>query len=109
VLHGAYAQQPLDDGAPLLHYVALRDGRPIASATTFLGAGVAGVWHVGVLESERRRGIGAAITLAGLYDARDRGYRVSTLYASAMGYPVYKRLGYIDCNRMLQYVKEAPA
>ena len=103
ILHDAYAQQSLADDAPLRHYVGLIDGRAIASATFFLSAGVAGVWHIGTLASERRRGIGAAMTLAGLRDARTLGYRVATLYASELGLGVYRRLGFRECNEMVQY------
>jgi hypothetical protein len=81
---------------PWTLYVAYLRGEPVATNILFLGAGVAGLYGIGTLESMRGRGIGAAITLQPLLDARARGYRYSVLYASEMGAPVYRRLGFID-------------
>lgn len=84
-----------DDG-PWLHYLARLDGSPVGTATMFLGAGVAGVYFVMTVPAARGRGIGAAVTLAGLLDARELGYRIGILTSSAMGHSVYARLGFRD-------------
>jgi GNAT superfamily N-acetyltransferase len=58
---------------------------------------------VAALEAARGRGIGTAITLAPLLDARDRGYRVGVLQASEMGYPIYARMGFTEQFRYQLY------
>jgi GNAT superfamily N-acetyltransferase len=103
VLREAYEGIGFADDAPARHYVGLLEGAPVASATLFLGAGVAGVWHVGTLAAARGRGIGAAMTLAPLADACALGYRAGTLHASAMGESVYGRLGFQHFGRLTQY------
>lgn len=79
------------------------DGRPVASAEVFVSAGVAGLYSVGTLPAARGRGLGRAMTVAALGEARDRGYRVGALQGTEMGVPVYRRLGFREHSRFEIY------
>jgi GNAT superfamily N-acetyltransferase len=103
VTRGAF-DDAFDDDAVASYYLARLDGEPVASAGLALAAGIAGVFAVATFPLARRRGLGAAVTLAALLDARARGYAVGVLQASEMGYPVYKRLGFTEQFRYHNYV-----
>jgi GNAT superfamily N-acetyltransferase len=97
-----YLRSGLDEG-PWRHYIGLLAGEPVATATSFFGAGVVGIYFVFTVERARRMGIGAGITLAALREARDLGHPVGVLGSSEMGYPVYQRLGFEEYCRIGLY------
>lgn len=104
-----YHRLGFGDEGPFGHYVGRLNGEPVATATLFFGAGVAGVYFVSTAEHARRRGIGAAITLAALREAREAGYGTGVLGSSEIGYPVYRRLGFEEhCRIGLYEWREAP-
>jgi GNAT superfamily N-acetyltransferase len=82
------------------------NGQPVATNIILNGAGVVGVYGIAVIPSARGKGIGAAITLKPILDARDQaGYNYAVLFSSEMGAPVYERIGFrlmdVRINRYL--------
>jgi GNAT superfamily N-acetyltransferase len=98
-----YLRLGLNDRGPWRHYLGLWAGEPVATATSFIGAGVVGIYFVFTVESARRKGIGARITHAALREAWDLGYKVGVLGSSELGYPVYRRLGFEEYCRIALY------
>lgn len=91
---------------PFLHYVGYLHGEPVTSSTLLLANGVAGIYDVSTARAARRQGLGAAITLAPLLEARARGYRYAILQSSQEGYNVYRSLGFEERYREDNYVLE---
>jgi GNAT superfamily N-acetyltransferase len=81
-------------GFPLHHFLGRLDGAPVATASLLLAGGIAGIHDVSVVPEARGRGIGTAITLTALQAARSLGYEVAFLQPSAMGRPIYERIGF---------------
>ena len=84
----------MDQSGPFHLYVALLNDRPVATAMTVLGDGVAGLYHLGTVADVRGRGIGTAVTAVPLHDARTLGCRIGALQTTSMGYSVYHRIGF---------------
>lgn len=91
---------------PFRTYLALLDGEPVATSQLFTSAGVAGIYNVTCRPEARGQGIGSAVVLAALLAAREMGYRVGILQASAMGYNVYRRIGFQDFGKLSLYLWE---
>ena len=54
----------------------------------------AGLYWITTREAWQRRGVGTAMTLAALRDARALGYELAVLQATQAGSSVYHRLGF---------------
>jgi len=80
-------------------FIAYYKGNPVAISKAFYGAGVAGIYRVTTLEKARHKGIGTVISLAPLFEAKERGYEIATLISSDVGFNVYKRIGFNEYCR----------
>jgi GNAT superfamily N-acetyltransferase len=80
-------------GDPSVHYyLGLLEDKPVATSLLYLGGGVAGIYNVATLPEVRHQGIGSALTVAPLLQARTWGYRIGTLQSTPMGLHLYHRL-----------------
>ena len=75
-------------------FLGLLNGRPVATSIMVLHEDVAAIYCVATLPEFRGKGIGTAITREPLQAAKAAGYRVAVLESSAMGLPVYERMGF---------------
>jgi GNAT superfamily N-acetyltransferase len=88
--------------------VAYLDGTPVAAAQTILSHGIAGVYWVGTVERARGTGLGEAVTRAVTNRAFDLGAALNSLQASPMGEAIYRRMGYEEIYRYVNYTRFEP-
>ena len=88
----------------LVWALACLDGRPAAAAMALCSHGVAGIYWVSTAPEARRRGLGEEVTRAVGNAGFDAGMRVAALQASAMGYPIYLRMGYQTVSHTRWYL-----
>ncbi len=86
------------------HVVAWLGNQPAGAGSVVLSGGVAGVYNVTTLPFARRQGIAATMMQALHQRARAEGYRGTALASSAMGMPLYQRLGYVADGYQLAYI-----
>lgn len=103
-LMAAFSDEVQNPLAACANYLAWRDGKPIATTTLFLGAGVVGIYRVATLPEYRGQGIGGAIVRAAMRDAQAAGYRYATLRSSEMAYHLYQQLGFRDEYHTISYL-----
>lgn len=88
------------------NYLALLKGRPVGTSSVYLTEdGVAGIYSVATLEDARKRGIGQALTLLPLIEAKKLGYNLGILGSSEMGYRMYQSLGFKEYCKISQYME----
>jgi len=91
--------------APLHTVIAYEDDTPLATAQLLLSHGIGGVYYVGTVEAARGKGLAEAVTRAVTNRAFELGAALVTLQATAMGEPVYRRIGYEELYRYEGWVK----
>ena len=91
------------DDAPEVHFLGLLHGEPVATVSLVTAGGAAGIYNVTTTEAARGRGIGATMTVAAARHGAERGLTLATLQASAIGRPVYERLGFEFVCDLLPY------
>ncbi len=76
------------------YYLGFLNGNPIATGVLFKGEGAAGLFYIGTIPEARRQGIAKSMVHYLLNETKKKGYPISVLQASEMGYPVYKKIGF---------------
>lgn len=75
-------------------FLAHLDGQPASIAMTIVTGGVAGIYWVGTTAEARGHGLARTLTATAVNAGFDMGAEIASLQASAMGEPIYKRMGF---------------
>lgn len=93
----------LRDDCPIWLYVGYLDGEMVATSQLAVGGGVVGLYNISTDEAHRRKGIGSAMTVKPLVDAKAAGFATAILQASDDGKGVYERIGFTVTSRFAEY------
>jgi GNAT superfamily N-acetyltransferase len=85
-------------------YVGYLDGQPVSAGFGWRTGRTIGVYNIATLPTARRQGFGEAMTARVVADGETVGCDVAALQASAMGRPIYERIGFRMSVRYTGYV-----
>lgn len=97
-----------DEKGDLRIYLARVDGEPAATVCVRDVEEDCTVWNVATVEAARGKGLGTALMRRAIFDAANRGQRTSTLQATKLGAPVYRRCGYEDFGALQMWESRPP-
>jgi GNAT superfamily N-acetyltransferase len=83
-------------------FVAQLEGEPVGTSIAIRSGDISGVYAVGTRPSARRRGVGTAATWAAVDAGRGWACDTVVLQSSAMGLPIYTRMGFVMVVRYVQ-------
>jgi len=89
-------------------YVGYAGGVPVTSGLGWRSGRVIGVYAISTAPTARRRGYGEAMTARVVADGIANGCDVAVLQASAVGRPIYERLGFRVEVRYNAYIRSSP-
>ena len=89
-------------------YVGYTDGVPVTTGFGFRTGRTIGIYNIATVESARKRGYGAAMTMRIVDDGAAQGCDVAILQASDMGLPIYEKLGFATVVQYMGYVDPDP-
>ena len=84
---------------------AFDNGVLVSGAFVTFSHGIAGVYGVGTAAGHRGRGLAALVTRAVTNIGLDGGAPYVTLQATSMGEPIYRRMGYRELYRFVNYTR----
>lgn len=86
-----------------VHYVGYLDEKPVTITSLLMAEDLGGIYCVGTIPEARGRGVGRALTLAAMKEAKERGATRAVLQSSDMGYGVYRAIGFEDVCALRLY------
>ena len=100
------AAESLLDDPTVVMVTGSVDDVPVSTALVGVTGTTAGIYNVATPPEHRRRGYGEALTWAAVAESRRLGCDHSTLQASPMGTPIYRRMGYVELGTYVQLAHE---
>jgi GNAT superfamily N-acetyltransferase len=88
---------------PLRLYLGSRGPVPVATSEATISHGVAGLYNVSTASPQRGQGIGTALSVLPLLEAREEGIMTAVLQAEGEARRVYARIGFESAGVVAEY------
>jgi GNAT superfamily N-acetyltransferase len=82
------------DGPGLTMYLVYDAGQPVSTVATIMAGAIVGVWSMGTLPDQQRKGVGRALLGHVMEQHRAQGARAFYLWSTPAGQRLYEQLGY---------------
>lgn len=94
-----------------IHFLAYLNNIPVATASLTITQTSAGIWNCATLPDYRKKGIGTALTLSALAEAKKRNYSevMAVLMPKGMAWGLFRELGFKEKCSLPFYVYGASA
>jgi GNAT superfamily N-acetyltransferase len=89
---------------PWSSWIARLDGEPAGLGLSFVAGDAVGLYAIGTLPQARRRGVGTALTLVPMLEARSSGAEIAILHSTPDGEKLYPRLGFRELCRVSRFL-----
>jgi GrpB-like predicted nucleotidyltransferase (UPF0157 family)/GNAT superfamily N-acetyltransferase len=86
-------------------HVGYIDNTPAVTGMLVTHLGVAGIYYIATIPSQRKKGFGSSMMQHLLQRAKEKGYKISTLQASENGASIYRKIGFQTCCQWTEYSK----
>lgn len=97
---------PLIQTGKFIPFLAFYKGEPAATSLVYCGNAGAALYCLGTLSPFRSLGLGSAVTHACLCAAKNQHIDKAVLYASALGKPLYEKIGFKTVQILGEYASE---
>ena len=88
---------------PRKMYLGSLEGRPAGSSMLFWNGDVVGLQDVGTVHSGRGKGVGGAVVMAAMKDARTMGFRHLVVLSTVEGVGMYKKIGFKTFGKLPEH------
>ena len=94
---------PLINFAHCVPFLLTYDNQPAGTAMVYCGQNTAGIYAMSTIEEYRRKGCATAAVNACISLAKNKSLDHAVLYASAMGKPLYTKLGFEEVDTLQEW------
>jgi len=91
--------------APFAHWMGLKGGAPVATASTLVSDGVVGIYNVSTKPNFRGNGYATAMTRAAIRVVAAQGCAAAVLQSTPNGLGLYRRLGFRELGPVEQWIR----